>query len=122
MNTNIKSAQDLRDDISAHDGLILSDGTLNLEHLLPKAYDFIKGFNLSEDIAADIESVFTGEEPTSYNRFYGFAKLDPMREEEACYLWNDDIYNLFNDIAPAGFYFGSQDGDGALIGWFSYGE
>ena len=101
-------------------GVILSDGTLNLQHLLPKAYDLIQKCNIETDLADEIRKVFIGDEPTFYNQFYGNTKLDEAKEDEASYLWNEDIYYLFNNIAPEGYSFGSSEDDGACIGWFKY--
>ena len=34
------------------------------------------------------------------------------------WLWHEDIFERLNSIAPAGCYFGSHMGDGALIGFW----
>lgn len=114
--------EELQKEIVGKDGIILSDGTLNIQHLLPKAYDLIQAYKLSDALEKAIEAVFIGEAPTFYNQFYGDTKLNPNKEEEANYLWNEDIFNLFNEITPDGFYFGSSEGDGACIGFFKYDE
>lgn len=116
------SRETLQAEIIAHEGIILSDGTLNLQHLLPSAYDFIVSHGLSDELEKAIEGVFVGEKPTYYNQFYGKTKLNEDKREEAEWLWNEDVYNLFNEIAPLGFYFGCTEGDGACIGFFRYEE
>jgi hypothetical protein len=112
----------LQADIKKGEGYILSDGTLNLQHLLPKAYDLIKGYNLKTNLKKDICSVLNHNDPTFYNQYYGNVKLESNKEEEASYLWNEDIYNYLNNISPKGYYFGSSEGDGACIGFFRYNE
>ena len=89
---------------------------------IPKAYDLLQAYNLNSNLEKDIESVFVGETPTFYNQFYGNTKLNAEKQEEASYIWDEDIYNFFNEIAPDGFYFGSSEGDGACFGFFKYEE
>ena len=114
--------QEFQELIIKDEGVCFSDGTLNLRHLLPKAYDLFNEVDIEPDLRSEIKGLFIGEEPTFYNQFYGDSVLNHTKEEEASYLWNEDIYNLFNEIAPEGFYFGSNEGDGAYIGWFKVDE
>ena len=101
----MKNKKDLQELIKQKGGLIFSEGTLNLTHLLPTAYDVIVEFNLSDNIKEEIEKIF--------------SNIDSQdKEEEASYIFNEDIFNLFNDIAPEGFYFSSHPGDGACFGWW----
>ena len=122
---------ELRKDIIENDGWILSDGTLKVEHLLCKCYDAIIAYNLNsrvdafitirENLRDDIRELFEGE-PTFYNSFYGRCSLIPEKEDDACQLLNNEIWDFMNNIAPEGYYFGSSEGDGALIGFFRYYE
>lgn len=124
------SIKDLQKDIRAQQGFILSDGTLNLTHLLPKAYDLIIGYNMQsqtvKDIKKTIEEIFINTDkdqtekllPTFSNQFYSYIEIPNEKQEEAGYIWNEDIFNYFNSIAPNGYYFGSSEGDGACMGWF----
>ena len=119
------SIKQLQKDIRKNGGLIFSCDTLNLEHLLPKAYDFIKVYNLRTDVADKIEVVFVGIEdekakPTFANLYHNGVTI--RNKEEANYVWNEDVYNYFSHIAPRGYYFGSSEGDGACIGWFKEGK
>ena len=121
------SIKQLQKDIRKEGGYILSDGTLNLQHLLPKAYDLIKGYNLqskqAKRILQDIKEVFDHEDPSFINQYYGEIELNVTNNkqmENASYIWHEDIFNFFNNIAPNKYYFGSSEGDGACIGWFKY--
>lgn len=113
---------DLQRDIRKSGGFILSEGTLNLEHLLAKAYDLIvpryqirSGFKLADEIAKVLN--YKGGSPyASQESYYGNLKIIDM--ETASYLWNEVVYNFFNELSPKGYYFGSHMGDGACIGWF----
>jgi hypothetical protein len=124
------SIKDLQKDIRKNEGYILSDGTLNLTHLLPKAYDLLVTYNMQSQTAKDIkkaiEEVFINTDtdqtekllPTYINQYYSEIEIPDDKQEEANYLWNEDIFNYFNSIAPNNYYFGSNEGDGACIGWF----
>jgi hypothetical protein len=126
------SIKDLQKDIRKNEGYILSDGTLNLTHLLPKAYDLLVGYNMQSQTAKDlkkaIEGVFenVGNEqtekylPTFENQYFYNIRLIQTNEkqDEASYIWNEDIFNYFNNIAPNKYYFGCSEGDCACIGWF----
>lgn len=122
----MKNKKDLQELIKQKGELIFSEGTLNLTHLLPAAYDLIVKFNLDSNLEKDIEKVFTNTDPeddeknlpTYHNQYYGYIEIPKDKEEEASYIFNEDIFDLFNDVAPEGFYFGNLEGDGACFGWF----
>lgn len=124
------SIKDLQKDIRKGQGYILSDGTLNLLHLLPKAYDLMLEYNMRTTLKDEIENVFTNTDeeeiekclPTFHNQYYSHIEIPDNKQEDASYLWNEDIFNYFNNISPSGYYFGSSEGDGTCIGWFEYEE
>jgi hypothetical protein len=123
------SIKQLQKAIRQNEGYILSDGTLNLQHLLPKAYDLIITYNMQskavKDILQGIKEVFKDEDPTFIKQYYSKIELDNNNSEtmeQAEYLWNEDIFNYFNNISPNKYYFGCSEGDGACIGWFKYDE
>jgi hypothetical protein len=134
--------EQLKQEIIKDDGYILSDGTLNLKHLFPKAYDLIMGYDLVNEsniehdkaiqLCSDILTWFksTDEEeeinPESslfMQQYWGYIELKDEHEHGGNYspweLW-DEICNYFCEISPDDFYFGSNEGDGACIGWFKY--
>lgn len=119
----------LQDTIIREEGYILSDGTLNLNDLLSKAYDVFVRYEMDDEkLKKDIISVFTlkkeiGEyESLFVEKYYGDAEIKDDAMDDAYYIWNEDVFNFFNEIAPNGYSFGSSEGDGALIGWFKYDE
>jgi hypothetical protein len=131
------SIKQLQRDIRNAEGYILSDGTLNLQHLLPKAYDLIVGYNMksktAKDIKKGIKEVFINNadddgiclNPIFEAQYYSLIELDENDDEKmetASRLWDEDIYDYFNNIAPNNYYFGSSEDDGACIGWFKYDE
>jgi hypothetical protein len=50
--------KELHEDILKNEGYILSDGTLNLKHLLPKAYDLLNYYELGAELRAEILTCF----------------------------------------------------------------
>lgn len=130
------SKKDLQKTIIDSEGLILSDYTLNLNHLLASAYDLIIQYNLlgnpnshiqRHTIRQDILKCFKftdgfqkGEE-LFRKVYYGEAEVNEHSEYSPYYVW-EDVTDYFNNIAPNGYYFGSSAGDGACIGWFQNEE
>lgn len=122
------SVKHFKDFIKSNEGFILSDGTLNLTHLLSKAHDLIVAYNMNDSLQIDIIDLFDLDCPlekgeTLYSKqYHGEAKIYEDSEQDANEIWNDDVYNYFNEISPNGYSFGSFDGDGACIGWFKVEE
>lgn len=107
--------------IIAEGGLVVSTDTLNTADLLTTYYQLIQDYNLSKEMVKTIRDFFD-EEPTATNYFYSRCKLLPEKEEEAQMFLNEDLFDFLNDVAPEGFYFGSNESDGACIGFFKYDE
>lgn len=123
MGLNLKEFQNW---VINNEGVIMSDGTLNLEHLLPKAFDILVSFSLNEKLQREILSVFEYDENDVFiiglfeQQYFDNARLKYDMLEEASWTWNESVFNYFNEIAPDGYSFGSSEGDGALIGWFKF--
>jgi hypothetical protein len=96
--------KELHEDIQKYGGYILSDGTLNLKHLLPKAYDLLNHYELGAELRADILACFKPAEDVEIDprqslflyQYYSEVDLDEEKLEEANYIWNEDVFNLFN--------------------------
>lgn len=131
------SKADLQKAIKENEGIILSDGTLNLEHLLSSAYDLIVSYNLkgnpnshiqTKTIRNDILECFVidgdfmkSNESLWRKVYYSEAKINEKAPYSPYDVW-DDVESYFQSLAPDGYYFGSLEGDGACIGWFKYNE
>lgn len=115
------TVENLKHEIIAKEGLVISEATLKIEDLLSTYYQLIKNYHLSDTRMEEIQSFFD-EEPTAYNYFYNIAHLLGDKEEEATEYLNESLFDFFNEICPEGFYFGSNEGDGACIGFFKYDE
>lgn len=100
------SVKDLQKNIWRKGGLVISEGTLRVEDLLDAAYSVMVDYNLRTPLKQEIRGLFFNGE------------LMEERLGDAEYIWNEDVFDYMNDIAPSGYYFGSHEGDGACIGFF----
>ena len=116
-------------DVRNNGGFILSDGTLEVVVLLCKAHDLMasydidcskgRGKSLRKYILKALGLPASDRERVSAFEAYYYGRIQPKASmEELEYLWNEDLFNMFNTISPKGYYFGSHPGDGACIGWF----
>lgn len=115
--------QVVRELIAKSEGFILSEDTLKISDLLQGAFRFLHQHELNGPLMKDIMSLFQATfvlDVLCYGTYHDELKLDSS--ESASYLWNEDVFNYFNEIAPEGYYFGSSEGDGACIGWFKCAE
>lgn len=120
------SKRDLQKDVRKEGGYILSDGTCNMKHLLPKAHDLILEYKIqSSDLLTLIRKCFSCTRPywlwcDMWTETY-HGRIELKEDADANEVWNE-VCDFFNSLAPAGYYFGSSEGDGACIGWFKYEE
>lgn len=124
------SIKQLKHDIRRNGGYILSDGTLNMQHLLPKAHDVLIAYNINaKQLKQEIVECFTFDTKSWKKvhagslfaaQYWGRAEIkkDFENDSNADYVWHDAVYNFFDNLSPNGYYFGSSEGDGACIGWF----
>lgn len=100
-------------------GYIISEGTLKTKDLIASIYQFLVDNNLAgEELLEDIRNHFVLE-PNAYNIYHSLSHIKEGMEDSAEFLLNEELYDLMNDIAPDGYYFGSSEGDGACIGFFN---
>ena len=116
--------------VRSSQGYILSDGTLKVDDLLLAFHQFAIRHNLrsAKKLVSQVESLFeyTCNLQTNLREHFSFLhrlgkvrlKDDYESLESASYLLNEDIFQYMDDIAPKNYYFGSQEGDGALIGFW----
>jgi len=101
---------------------IVSSGTFLTDHLLESFWDALE--QLSPDLlrSEDYAEV-AGLESTLLSNLEELVGEDSKEEdytEERASVVLQSLFNLLHDAAPAGFYFGSHPGDGALFGfWLS---
>lgn len=84
-------------------GTTLSEGTLRPEDLIPKF------LNALTEIDPDAAVWFSAH--------YSWDDED-NEDDEVLSEALDKLYDLLNDVAPEGAYFGSHEGDGACFGFW----
>jgi len=91
-------------------GEIISDGTLNPYHLIPKYLNFLNSYRWSEKLQERIDEL-TGfwNEVDNSNDMGSLTEASDLLSE---------IEDFLTDVAPSGSYFGSSEGDGALMGFW----
>lgn len=108
------SVKTLKHYIKQHGGLIISEATLLNSDLLAASKNVIDHFNLKPKFKKELEEILNHEAKE--------INYDPKLSEQASYLFNEDIFNYFNEISPAKFIFSSHPGDGSCFGFFKYSE
>jgi hypothetical protein len=122
--------KDLQKEIRKGEGMIISEGTLKTDDLLAVAHDLLTEYKIQPaKLKKEIFSLFRGkgqEMPENLGLqmplFWDEIELRPKKVHDASYIWSEDVFNKFNEIAPKGYYFGSSEGDGACIGFFKAEE
>lgn len=98
MKTSEANIEDLK-------GMVVSDGTMRSEDLIPKFLNVLKIYG------RDVYDKYVGENPEVLD-------LSGMDDETMGWVV-DELFDKLNEIAPEGYSFGSQDGDGACYGFWS---
>lgn len=101
---------------------IVSSGTLHTEHLLESFWDALE--DLSPDLlrSEDYAAVAGLSSPLLVwlEKLVGEDSKEEDYTEERASVVLQSLFNLLQEAAPTGFYFGSHPGDGALFGfWLS---
>lgn len=117
------SKAQLQSDIRKLEGLIFSEGTLDTKYLLCRAYDFLKHYKIHDRGLKKKIAKCVGLPPDCFTatHAYYYNQLNPKKynQEVADELWEEACY-LLDSLSPAGYSFGSHEGDGSCIGWFKY--
>jgi hypothetical protein len=98
-------------------GESISHATLKTEHLISVFMDFLnsKKSELNSEIGNRINKIQSEIDTLEVDEFGDYVGES---EEKADYILNEDIFDLMNDIAPDGTYFGSTEGDGSDFGFW----
>jgi len=114
-------------------GYILSEATLQEADLLDSAFYLLAAVTNECEIATEVTKLRHEYESLKRREVsYAFCghRFDTEDKDEngmssaehACYLWNEDVFDLLSAIAPEGCYFGASEGDGALFGFWAFCE
>lgn len=98
MKTSEANIEDLK-------GMVVSDGTMRPEDIIPKFLNVLKVYG------RDVYDKYVGENPEVLD-------LSGMDDETMGWVV-DELFDKLNEIAPEGYSFGSQDGDGVCYGFWS---
>lgn len=98
MKTSEANIEDLK-------GMVVSDGTMRPKDLIPKFLNVLKVYG------RDVYDKYVGENPEVLD-------LTDMDDETMGWVV-DELFDKLNEIAPEGYSFESQDGDGACYGFWS---
>lgn len=97
-------------------GQIVSSGTLRTEDLLATFTEKVAELMPDAGVIADCRNILR-----LINTFAESALMFPELDDlhyEAKMLVNEDLFELLNELAPEGYYFGAHEGDGALFGFW----
>jgi hypothetical protein len=104
-----KGIEKLHADIVARDGMCVSTDTTRDDHLITSFSNLLRSYGIKHpllDEATDKIAIWQGRDMRSY---------EPC--EADCHL-ADDLFDLLASLAPEGFWFGTQVGDGACFGFW----
>jgi len=85
-----------------------------------KLSDEYRGFVVSQGTLRPVdlvESILDFLDSIGYPEIWSLRE-QALEEEDLTYFLNEDLWDLMNEIAPEGTYFGSHEGDGSLIGFW----
>jgi len=114
-NNGVKTLQDL---IVSRGGLVVSTDTLRPDHLVNAfGHNLVIHYQLPFPNYRDLSLMLD-----EYSK-----QLDNLPDQDQAFQDQvgellDELYIYFDSIAPDGYYFGSQEGDGACFGFWQYSE
>lgn len=88
----------------------ISHGTLRDVDLIPVFEEILESAGAGFDRPASVDRLLAGEELTESDW------------DEVSWYLNEDLFDLLNEIAPDGTYFGAHPGDGADFGFWQFEE
>ena len=91
--------------------LVVSEGTLNPERLIPTFLSFLSDYVETEEEAKEVQALFAEYEVYKAMEYYKGVEY----MEEMC----DFLYDMMQDIVPDGAYFGGSEEDPACIGFWT---
>lgn len=104
--------KDLQKEIKKNEGMTVSTGTLLNYDLLERFGEVIKKYRINDALVRDIDEIFEtySEDEINY----------PTGEWSDLISWliNEDIFNILNEVAPEGYYFGTLEGNGSCFGFW----
>ena len=119
----------MADYIRNFEGITVSSGTLNTIDLICMFTDFIDEWTdgAHEEEVKEAYNLLHIDYDNKISLiqadYYNMIDESYINFDDTNYFLNEVLFDLMQDISPNGFYFGSQEGDGALFGyWMIEGE
>ena len=102
-------------------GFVFSVDTLDTVQLLAKSYDVMRAYGIKTSLVKEIAKAI-GYDPRrdpdcALLSLYA-NNLGPALDYETQLCLLNEAFDLFEEISPSHYYFGSQEGDGACFGWW----
>jgi len=102
----------------------ISEGTLNAKHLIPRFVAVLEVADPEHPLVTEWRRVEAATRTLA--DFLGYDSPEDLAED-ALMLWDSDrvsfflnegLFDALNEVAPAGTFFGSAEGDGASFGFW----
>lgn len=117
--------ENIQRNVKENNGHTISSSSFDIRDLLSATYDLLNYNGLREDLQESILDKYVIDKEANKENlslvtlsYYNLVHIHEQKRDEAHILWNEDIYNYFNEIAPTGYYFGSHLGNSSSIGWY----
>lgn len=102
-------------------GYTISSGTLRTIDLVESSVLFLKDARhlFTDKIKQRIDNIVIESEQLVIESIPNYIdNYNEESEEQASYLFNEDIFDLLNEIAPENTIFSAHEGDGSLFGFW----
>ena len=91
--------------------LVVSESTCNPEYLIPAFLSFLSDYTDTEAEDREIQELFT--------EYEAYKAMEYYEGREFMAELYDVVFSMMGNIAPDGAYFGSSEGDGTCIGFWT---
>lgn len=101
-------------ELSDYGYLVVSDGILNPEYLIPTFISFLSDYVETEEEETSLKEL--------HAEFRRYAAIEYYEGSEYMAELYDVVFSMMEDITPENAYFGGSEDDPACIGFWMIGE
>ena len=94
----------------------VSEGTMRPQDVLPAMMDVLKQYHPKE--YQEVVGTISDEFGLTYTELCGHENHPAWQDETMAWILYEVAWDAMNDIAPDGYYFGANPGDGADYGYW----